>query len=52
MSENNVALSTEKQDYQKPVVKKMGTASELTMASPGTLPESFDSGGNIPNVYS
>jgi hypothetical protein len=51
MSENNVALSTEKQDYQKPVVKKMGTASELTMTNEYTGPLSTDN-GSFPEQYS
>ncbi len=51
MPENNVALNTEKQDYEKPVIKKMGTASELTMTSTTNSLDAFDGGGG-PDFYS
>jgi len=52
MSENNVELNIEKHDYEKPVIKKMGTASELTMSSTSNTLDSFDNGGVNPDFYS
>jgi hypothetical protein len=50
MSENDVVLGSKKQDYEKPAIKKMGTVSELTMATLDGV--NGDSGTGAPFVYS
>jgi hypothetical protein len=46
MPETNVELTTKKQDYEKPVIKKIGSVSELTMAVTNNVAHNFDSGND------
>jgi|GEM_PF-3204255 len=52
MAENRVGSETaERLEYEKPVIKTIGSASELTMASSTNMAHNGDS-GCLPDAYS